>query len=341
MRALAALLSCFLVEATAQPLVIAHRGASGFLPEHTLAAYAAAIELGADFIEPDLVMTKDGVLVARHENEIGATTDVASRPEFAARRASKTVDGEAVTGWFTEDFTLAELKTLRARERIPQLRPGNTRFDGHFRVPTFEEVLQLARASGVGVYPETKHPSYFAARGLAMEEALVKALHAHGYRGRGAAAFIQSFEVGNLKQLAKLTEVPLVQLLSDRGRPWDDTRSYAELATPAGLKEIATYARGIGPHKNLMIPRLADGSLGTPTSLVRDAHAAGLVVHGWTFRAENLFLPREFRAAGPPPALGDMTGELKRFLALGMDGFFTDHPQPEQKNLTLQVKKPQ
>ena len=319
----------------AQPLVIAHRGASGYLPEHTLAAYAVAIEMGADFIEPDLVMTKDGVLVARHENEIGATTDVAERAQFAARRTTKKIDGVEVTGWFTEDFTLAELKTLRAKERIPNLRPANARFDGRFEVPTFEEVLRLARAQPrrIGVYPETKHPSYFASIGLAMEEPLVKLLHANGFRGRKARAFIQSFEVGNLKRLAKITEVPLVQLLSDQGKPWDDPRTYAELATPAGLEEIATYARGIGPHKNLMIPRTAEGALGEPTSLVRDAHAAGLLVHGWTFRAESLFLPKEFRAEGPPPVHGDMVGELKRFLALGMDGFFTDQPSYELKKL--------
>ena len=329
-----------------KPIVIGHRGASGYVPEHTLIAYFIAIQQGADYVEPDLVMTKDGVLVARHENEIGGTTDVASRPEFALRRTTKTIDGAAVTGWFTEDFTLAELKTLRAKERIPQIRPGNARFDGKFEVPTFEEVLGLVRrmnserrreAKGkegkrikqIGVYPETKHPTYFAGIGLAMEEPLVRILHRHGYRGRHAPAFIQSFEVGNLKRLARITDLPLVQLLGDSGRPYDftlsgDPRTYADLAKPAGLAGIATYASGVGANKNLLIPRIAGGFLGAPTTLVRDAHAKGLVVHGWTFRAENTFLPRNFQSGADPAAFGDLAGEAKRFLELGMDGFFTD-----------------
>jgi glycerophosphoryl diester phosphodiesterase len=334
---------CFAMQALAQgkPLVIAHRGASGYLPEHTLAAYFVAIQQGADYVEPDLVMTKDGVLVARHENEIGGTTDVAARAEFAGRKTTKTVDGEAVTGWFTEDFTLAELKKLRAKERIPALRAGNTRFDGMFEVPTFDEVLTLVqgvnwarkdrRQKPVGVYPETKHPSYFAALGLALEAPLVRTLERYGYRGKDAPVYIQSFEVGNLVKLAKLTELPLVQLLNVSGRPWDfsaagDARTYADLAQPEGLAEIAKYARGIGAHKNLMIPRAEGGALGEPTTLVRDAHAAGLLVHGWTFRAENNFLPPEFRSGAEPPESGDLEGELKRFLALGMNGFFTDQP---------------
>jgi glycerophosphoryl diester phosphodiesterase len=327
------------------PIVIGHRGASGYVPEHTLVAYFIAVQMGADYIEPDLVMTRDGVLVARHENEIGATTDVAGRPEFAGRRTTKTIDGVAVTGWFSEDFTLAELKTLRAKERIPQLRPGNARFDGKLDVPTLEEVLGLVGrlnaerrregeqrpAKPIGVYPETKHPSYFARIGLSMEAPLVRILHRHGYRGRHARAFIQSFEVGNLKRLARMTEVPLVQLLNDVGRPYDftlsgDPRTYADLAKPAGLTEIAQYASGVGVTKSLMIPRAAGGFLGAPTTLVSDAHARGLVVHGWTFRAENAFLPLDFRSSPDPAALGDLADEVKRFLSLGMDGFFTDHP---------------
>lgn len=330
-----------------RPVVIGHRGASGYVPEHTLVSYFIAIQMGADYIEPDLVMTRDGSLVARHENDISGTTDIAERPEFARRKTTKTIDGAAITGWFTEDFTLAELKTLRATERIPQLRLGNTRFDGKFEVPSFEEVLGLVKAANderaraardkggprarpVGIYPETKHPSYFAGIGLAMEERLVKTLHRHGYRGRNAPVFIQSFEVGNLKKLARMTDLPLVQLLDSTGRPYDfaaagDPRSYADLAMPAGLKEIAGYAAGIGVHKDLMIPRTPEGSLGAPSTLVRDAHAARLVVHGWTFRAENYFLPKEFQSAGPPAALGNLAGETKRFLELGMDGFFTDH----------------
>ncbi len=345
----------------AEPLVIAHRGASGYLPEHTLAAYWLAIEQGADYVEPDLVITKDGVLVARHENAIAilnadgsvreATTDVAERPEFAARRTTKMIDGQAVTGWFTEDFTLAELKTLRARERIPQLRPANTRFDNMFEVPTLEEVLQLveqanerrrqqAKEAGgkgkatafrpIGVYPETKHPTYFRSIGLPLEEPLVRVLHKYGYRHPHSPVFIQSFEVGNLRQLRQMTRVPLVQLLSASGRPYDfvvsgDPRTYRDLAQPAGLAEIATYAQGIGANTNLIIP-LVGGRLGTPTTLVRDAHQAGLVVHGWTFRAENQFLPNDFDVGDDPRGLGDMGGWVRAFLQQGMDGFFTDQP---------------
>jgi glycerophosphoryl diester phosphodiesterase len=326
-----------------RPIVIAHRGASGYVPEHTLRAYELAIEQGADYIEPDLVMTQDGVLVARHENEISATTDVAAHAEFAARKTTKVIDGESVTGWFTEDFTLAELKTLRAKERIPQLRPDNTRFDGLFAVPTFEEVLALVANTNaqrkksasarrpLGVYPETKHPSYFASLGLPIEEALVKALHRRGYRGPNAAVYIQSFEVGNLKKLRGMTRVPLVQLLSDSGRPYDftlagDARNYADLVTPAGLTDIAAYANAIGVNKNLLLPRTPEGALSAPTTLVSDAHARGLRVHSWTFRAENAFLPLELRSSNEPQARGDLAGEVKRFLDLGIDGFFTDQP---------------
>jgi glycerophosphoryl diester phosphodiesterase len=335
------------------PLVIAHRGASGYLPEHTLAAYWMALEMGADYIEPDLVSTKDGVLVARHENAIAilnadgsvreATTDVADRPEFASRRATKTIDGATITGWFTEDFTLAELRTLRARERLPALRTANTRFDGVFQVPTLTEILRLVkdandrrreRAAGkpwrpVGLYPETKHPSYFQGIGLALEEPLVRTLQAWGYQGRKDPVFIQSFEVANLRKLAGMTRLPLVQLLNGSGQPWDftvsgDARTYADLAKPAGLAEIAGYAQGVGANTSLMIPLVA-GRLGTPTTLVRDAHAAGLVVHGWTFRAENQFLPDDFDKGSDPAALGDLEGQIRAFLDLGMDGFFTDH----------------
>jgi glycerophosphoryl diester phosphodiesterase len=318
------------------PLVIGHRGASGYRPEHTLASYRLAIEMGADYVEPDLVSTKDHVLVARHENEIGGTTDVADHPEFAARRTTKTIDGLQVTGWFTEDFTLAELKTLRARERLPDVRPANTAFDGLYQVPTLQEVIDLARRAGVGIYPETKHPTYFDSIGLSLEEPLVATLDANGYRGRNAPVFVQSFEVANLKELNRKTRVPLVQLLDATGRPYDfvvsgDPRTYADLATPEGLAEIATYADGIGPNKSLIVPRDPAGNLLDPTSLVRDAHRAGLVVHPWTFRKENEFLPADFRQGNPASpeflrATGDAPAEFRLFFRLGVDGVFTDHP---------------
>jgi glycerophosphoryl diester phosphodiesterase len=322
----------------ALPLVIAHRGASGERPEHTIEAYRLAIAQGADFVEPDLVSTKDGVLVCRHENEISGTTDVASRPEFASRRATKTIDGASVTGWFTEDFTLAELKTLRARERLPELR--GTVFDAQLEIPTFEEVLALAASANalperhgrpVGVYPETKHPSYFEGLSLPLEKPLVEALRRHGLDRADAPVFIQSFEVGNLRRLAERTRAPLVQLIDATGRPWDFTYghlgpTYADMLRPEGLRDIASYARGIGVHKSLVIPRDGAGRSLPPTSLVREAHAAGLLVHVWTLRAENSFLPAELRRGGEPSARGDMATEAALFLQAGVDGYFTDHP---------------
>lgn len=348
-------------QAGTAPLVIGHRGASGYVPEHTLASYWLAIEQGADYVEPDLVSTRDGVLVARHENAIAilnadgslreATTDVMDRPEFASRKATKTIDGNNVTGWFTEDFTLAELKTLRARERLPQVRPANTRFDGMFEIPTFDEVLALvaqanerrhlralqtggakaaAAVKPIGVYPETKHPTYFDSIKLSLEEPLLRTLAKHGYMHRHSPVFIQSFEVGNLKALSRKTRLPLVQLLNGSGKPYDfvlsgDARSYADLAKADGLREIASYAQGVGVNTNLMIP-LVNGSLGTPGTLVQDAHTAGLVVHGWTFRAENTFLPNDFDSSANANDYGNLAGQIKAFLSLGMDGFFTDQP---------------
>jgi glycerophosphoryl diester phosphodiesterase len=318
------------------PLVIGHRGASGYRPEHTLASYQLAIDMGADYIEPDLVSTSDHVLVARHENNIAETTDVADHPEFAGRMTTKTIDGNPMTGWFTEDFTLAELRTLRAKERLPMLRPANTAFDGLYQVPTFQEVIDLAKRAGVGIYPETKHPTYFDSIGLSLEEPLVATLHANGYRGRNAPVFIQSFEVANLKELNRRTRVPLVQLLDATGQPYDfvvagDPRTYADLATPEGLAEIATYADGVGPNKNLIVPRDAAGNLLDPTSFVRDAHRAGLQVHPWTFRKENNFLPADFRQGNPASpeflrATGDAPAEFRLFFRLGVDGLFSDHP---------------
>lgn len=328
------------------PIVIGHRGACGYAPEHTLASYFLAMQYGADFVEPDLVMTRDGVLIARHENEIGGTTDVAAHPQFAARRTRRLIDGVPLEGWFVEDFTLAELKSLRVRERIPLLRPGNTRFDGQFEIPTLEEILALVHAveqqravraqqlgeaapARIGVYPETKHPSYFAALGLAMEAPLVATLERYGYRDPAAPVWLQSFEVGNLRALADLTPLPRVQLIADHGAPYDlsaqgDPRGYADLITPAGLAEIAGYAQAIGPDKSLVIPRRADGNLAQPTTLVADAHAHGLAVHPWTFRAENAFLPPQFRAGSAPGERGNLEAELRAYLGSGVDGFFTD-----------------
>src|SRR6266542_2228712 len=318
-----------------KPLVVGHRGASGYRPEHTLASYELAIEMGADYIEPDLVSTKDHQLVARHENDITGTTDVASHPEFADRRTTKTIDGNPITGWFTEDFTFAELRTLRAKERLPAIRPANTAFDGLYQIPTLQEVIDLAKRHHVGIYPETKHPTYFRGIGLPLEEPLVATLRANGYRGTKAKVFIQSFEVGNLKRLNRMTDVPLVQLIDEVGKPYDfvvsgDPRTYADLIKPAGLAEIAGYADGLGPSKNLIVPRDAQNRLRQPTTLVRDAHKAGLVVHPWTFRRENNFLPEDFRQGNPASpvylqATGDFPAELQLFYKLGVDGVFSDN----------------
>src|SRR5262245_58135265 len=319
----------------ARPIVIGHRGASGYRPEHTLGSYELAIAMGADYIEPDLVSTKDHVLVARHENDISGTTDVSQHPEFADRRKTKVVDGVTITGWFTEDFTLAELRTLRAVERLPDLRPNNTVFNGQYQIPTFQEVIDLAKRKGVGIYPETKHPTYFDGIGLSLEEPLVAALRANGLDRKNAPVFVQSFEVSNLKQLSRMTRARLVQLLDAVGKPFDftvagDPRTYADLAKPAGLAEIARYADGIGPNKNLIVPREASNHLLPPTSLVRDAHRVGLVLHPWTFRRENTFLPEELRLGNPahPPYLaapGNLPGELALFYRLGVDGVFSDN----------------
>jgi glycerophosphoryl diester phosphodiesterase len=303
------------------PIVIAHRGASGERPEHTLAAYELAIDEGADVIEPDLVPTKDGVLVARHENEISETTDVAAHPEFASRRTRRTIDGRSQTGWFTEDFTLAELKTLRARERLPKLRPGNTAHDGRYPIPTLAEIVALAKARHVAVYSETKHPTYFARIGLGTDAPLVEELRAAGWSTADAPVFIQSFEVANLKRIHAMTGIRLIQLVAGEGGPADAAKpSYAAMLTPAGLADIATYAFGIGPDK----AQLWNGE--APSTLVADAHAAGLRVHPWTYRAENVFLRAPFRRGDQPGAHGDLSGEIEAALGLGIDGFFTDYP---------------
>ncbi|MFD5549864.1 glycerophosphodiester phosphodiesterase [Streptomyces goshikiensis] len=320
------------------PTVIGHRGSSGYRPEHTLGSYQLALDLGADVVEQDLVPTKDGHLVCRHENEIGGTTDVADHPAFAARRTTKSVDGVSVTGWFTEDFTLAELKTLRAKERIPAVRQRNTLYDGRWAVPTFEEVLRWAEREGkrrgkrVWLHVETKHPTYFRSLGLALEEPLARLLRRYGRDGRGAAVFLQSFEPSSIQRLSRLVSAPRVVLLSAANtRPWDfevakDPRTVADLVKPEGLKWIASFAQGIGPTLDLIVPRDADGRLGTPTTLVEDAHARSLVLHPYTARNENSFLPAEYRKGTDPAAYGDAFGAFQRYFELGIDGIFTDNP---------------
>lgn len=322
------------------PLVIAHRGASGYRPEHTLEAYELAIDLGADVIEPDLVMTRDGHLIARHDNVLDLTTDVADREEFADRRTTKTVDGIELTGWFSEDFTLAEIRTLRAVERIPDVRPANAAYDGRFAIPTFDEILELVRRKEretgrrIGLYPETKHPTHFAQQGLDMNRALVRTLRRNGYRDADDPVFIQSFEVANLRELDTMTDLPLVQLLWLEGQPYDVEASggeltYDDMATPEGLADIATYADGVGPERyHFVIPRDEHGEIhaANATGFVDDAHAAGLLVHPYTFRAENVFLPENFQGGGGPTGHGDLEGEIAAFLEVGIDGFFTDQP---------------
>jgi len=308
--------------ALAHPLIIAHRGASGERPEHTRAAYELAIRQGADVIEPDLVFSRDGVLIVRHENEIGGTTDVADRPEFAARRATKTIDGETLTGWFTEDFTLAELKTLRARERLPELRPANTAFDGQEPILTFDEALDIAAAAGVGIAPELKHPTYFAAIGLPMEDAFVAVLERRGLTGADAPVIVQCFEVGPLQRLRARIATPLLQLVASGVGPADrPDLSYAAMTTPQGLADIAAYAGWIGTDTALIEP-----TPGTPSTLITDAHTAGLKVAAWTFRAENAFLPEPDRIGTEPAAHGRLRERLARFATYGLDAAFMDQP---------------
>ncbi|MFJ8200527.1 glycerophosphodiester phosphodiesterase [Streptomyces sp. NPDC096152] len=320
------------------PTIIGHRGASGYRPEHTFGSYDLALDLGAHIVEAgDLVPTKDGHLVCRHEPEIGGTTDVADHPEFADRKTTKTLDGVPTTGWFTEDFTLAELKTLRAVERIPANRPHNTLYNGRWEIPTFEEVLKWQdeqtrrRGRQVWIYPETKHPTYFRKLGLGLEERVARLLRKHGKDGKDAPVIIQSFEPSSIQRLNRLVGNPLAVLLSGAdSRPYDfveagDPRTVADLITPKGLKEIASYAQGIGPTFDLVIPKDKDGNLTTPSSLVRDAHAAGLVVHPWTVRNENPFLPPKFRRGTDPDAYGDVFGVFRAYFATGVDGVFTDN----------------
>ncbi|MFI9252980.1 glycerophosphodiester phosphodiesterase [Streptomyces sp. NPDC053069] len=320
------------------PTIIGHRGASGYRPEHTFGSYELALDLGADVVEAgDLVPTKDGHLVCRHEPEIGGTTDVAAHPEFADRKTTKVLDGVSTTGWFTEDFTLAELKTLRAIERIPANRPHNTLYNGRWEIPTFEEVLKWQdeqtrkRGKQVFIYPETKHPTYFRRLGLGLEERVAKLLRKYGKDGRNSPVILQSFEPTSIQKLNQLVDNPLVVLLSSAdSRPYDfvesgDPRTVADLITPKGLREIAGYAQGIGPTLDLIIPKNADGTLGKPTTLVSDAHKVGLILHPYTMRNENPFLPAEFRKGSAADAYGDSFGAFKRYFATGIDGVFTDN----------------
>jgi glycerophosphoryl diester phosphodiesterase len=330
-------------------LVIGHRGASALRPEHTLASYGKAIADGADFIEPDLVMTRDGVPVARHENEIGGTTDVAQHAEFTARKTTKTVDGEKVTGWFTEDFTLAELKTLRARERLPEFR--STAYDGQFQIPTLEEIIDFVAAESatqgrlIGIIPEIKHGTYFQKLGMPMEDRVLAILAAHAYT-RTAPVEIQSFEIANLRYLrTKLGKdhpnIRLLQLLGDANeQPYDVVAagkqlSYAQMMTPAGLRDIAAYADAIGPSIRSIIPLAADGSLGHPTALAHDAHAVKLELHPYTFRPENFFQAKNFWKGSDPKTFNEAgsIAEIRAYLDAGVDAFFTDDPAIGRKAL--------
>ncbi len=308
--------------------IIAHRGASGDRPEHTLAAYELAIDQGADFIEPDLVLTRDGVFVARHENEISGTTDVADHPEFADRKTTKRFDGHELTGWFTEDFTLAELRTLRAKERLPFLRPDNTAYNGQFPIPTLEDVLALVKRKEaetgrvIGIYPEMKHPGYFETLGFDMVPMLIDQLKEAGYEDRDDPVFIQCFEVKPLVRARLRTKLRLVQLISAEGSPPDiEDGSYPLMVTPIGLSRVAVYADGIGPDMRLVLD--ADG---TPTDVVKDAHEQGLVVHPYTLRRENAFMPESLKSSDNPAGLGGFPVLMGLLVKAGVDGFFTDHP---------------
>ncbi len=322
--------------ASKRPLVIAHRGCSGERPEESRLAYELAIDEGADFIEPDLVPTKDGHLVARHENEIGGTTNVAAHPEFAARRATKIIDGQSITGWFTEDFTLAELKTLRCRERLPQLRPGSAEYDGLAPILTYQEVIDIARAGSkrtgriIGTYPEMKHPTYFASIGLPLQHRLAHLLKINDLDSRTAPVFVQCFEVGALKDFAQLSSAPRVQLMDDEGGPVDlPHMTYAAMATPGGLRDVRAYADAIGPNQDMVLDLKALPKP-VPTGLVATAHDAGLAVHSWTARRENFFLPKSLQIGDPtapdfPRETGDIGFLLRALYKTGIDGVFSDY----------------
>ncbi|NDL57058.1 glycerophosphodiester phosphodiesterase [Phytoactinopolyspora mesophila] len=320
-----------------RPIVFAHRGASGYRPEHTIEAYEFAIQMGSDALEPDLVATKDGVLVARHEPWLGHTTDVADRPEFADRQTTKTVSGRLIEDeWFAEDFTLAELKTLRAVEPLQDIRQHNTIYDGRFEIATFQEIIDLAKKASrggrqIGLFPETKHPTYFRSIGLPLEEPLIDIIKRNGLNRVNGPVLVQSFEPTSLRKLDDALKVPVVQAITTSGAPYDtiangEGPTYADMVTPEGLEEIATYADWIGPNKNLVIPRESDGSLGEPSSLVADAKAAGLDVMAWTFRNENQYLPTDLRWGDDPGDYGDAFAEFQAFFEAGVEGVWADNP---------------
>jgi glycerophosphoryl diester phosphodiesterase len=321
------------VSSPAPPLVIGHRGVPGERLEHTRPSYLLAIEQGCDYIEPDVVATRDGVLVVRHENEISGTTDVASRPEFASRKVAKIVDGVPYVGWFTEDFTLAELKTLTVRERLPQLRPRNIALARTEQILTFDDVLDIAEAAErdepVGVYVETKHPTYFAGLGLDLDDLLLEVLERRGLNHAGAKIVVQSMETGNLRSLRDRTPLTLIQLMDRQGAPYDlraagDPLTYWAMRKPPELRRIAEYADGIGPNKSQVIKRDLRARLAKTTKLVRRAHELGLVVHIWTMRSENNFLPTDLRTGRDKAAHGDAVSEYLAFFDAGVDGVFSD-----------------
>lgn len=324
------------------PAVVGHRGASGTWPEHTLEAYRAAIAMGADDIELDLVVSADGVLVVRHESDLARTTDIAARPGLAHRRSTRVVDGEEVTGWFAEDLPLSELRTLRVVERMPGLRPASAAHDGRLPLATLDDVLEMvaaesaARGRSIGVMIELKDAAWSASRGLPLDTALVATLRRHGVDTPRSRVTVMSFEPTILQQLAGQVRVPLVQLLDRRDRrPADlaaagDPRTFGDLASPAGLALVERYADGVGAHHSLVAAEAPGGRGMRPSTLVADAHREWLTVHVWTLRAENHFLPAPFRrgeeAGERPAAHGDLGGFVELLLELGVDGLITDQP---------------